>query len=210
LSNINNSDSQTGESNENKTGRTKKMNVLNDPKQKDMTESPKVSLWKIFVEYLLIGLTAYSMAILQKLKSLVQRNNWLSEDDMNEGLALVQMYPGPIMVDFTAYVGYKLRGVPGVIWQPQVLSFHLSSFIGYKMGGVLGASLMKKQIPIILTIFLLLIISVLAFTHKQTGNITPSIILRPLVVLVMPVAVQWNLTATGNVRINLWPTVQTI
>lgn len=103
------------------------MNALNDPKQKDMTESPKVSLWKIFAEYLLIGLTAYSMAILQKLKSLVQRNNWLSEDDMNEGLALVQMYPGPIMVDFTAYVGYKLRGVPGAILA--TAGFILPSFL---------------------------------------------------------------------------------
>lgn len=78
-------------------------------------ENSNVSLWKIFSSYLLVGLTAFSMAILQKLKSLVMRNKWLSEEDMNEGLALVQMYPGPLMVDFTAYVGYKLRGVPGAV-----------------------------------------------------------------------------------------------
>ena len=66
-------------------------------------------------EYFLVGLTAFSMAILQKLKSLVMKNRWMSEEEMNEGLALVQLYPGPIMVDFTAYVGYKLRGAPGAV-----------------------------------------------------------------------------------------------
>jgi Chromate transport protein ChrA len=38
----------------------------------------------------------------------------------------VQLYPGPIMVDFTAYVGYKLRGVPGAILA--TLGFVLPSY----------------------------------------------------------------------------------
>jgi chromate transporter len=46
---------------------------------------------------------------------------------MDEGLALVQLYPGPIMVDFTAYVGYKLRGVPGALLA--TLGFILPSFV---------------------------------------------------------------------------------
>ncbi len=79
----------------------------------DRPAAEKVSLLKIFSEYFLIGLTAFSMAVLQKLKSVVKRNRWLSEEEMNEGLALVQLYPGPIMIDFTAYVGYKVRGVRG-------------------------------------------------------------------------------------------------
>ncbi len=89
-------------------------------------ERPQVSLSKIFVGYLLVGLTAFSMAILQKLKDLVIKNRWLGEEEMNEGLALVQLYPGPIMVDFTAYVGYKLRGVPGAVFA--TAGFILPSF----------------------------------------------------------------------------------
>jgi chromate transporter len=100
---------------------------MNQKNPSEVTGSPKVSLWKIFSEYLLVGLTAFSMAILQKLKSLVMRNKWLSEEDMNEGLALVQMYPGPLMVDFTAYVGYKLRGVKGAVLA--TLGFILPSFL---------------------------------------------------------------------------------
>jgi chromate transporter len=78
---------------------------------------PQIPLWTIFTSYFIVGLTAFGMAILQKLKALVIDKHWLSEEEMNEGLALVQLYPGAIMVDFTAYVGYKLRGVPVQCWR---------------------------------------------------------------------------------------------
>jgi chromate transporter len=92
-----------------------------------LTTHSRVPLWTILVAYLQVGLTAFGWAILQKLKALVLDNRWLSEEEMNEGLALVQLYPGPIMVDFTAYVGYKLRGVPGAILA--TTGFILPSFI---------------------------------------------------------------------------------
>jgi len=76
---------------------------------------PHVSLWKIFTSYFIIGLTAFGMAIIQKLRAMVLKNGWLNDEEVNEGMAMVQLYPGPLMVDFTAYVGYKLRGVIGAI-----------------------------------------------------------------------------------------------
>ncbi len=88
---------------------------------------PQVSLWTIFSACFIVGLTAFGMAILQKLKALVMKNHWLTEDEMNDGLAMVQLYPGPIMVDFTAYVGYKLRGVMGAVLA--TTGFILPSFI---------------------------------------------------------------------------------
>jgi chromate transporter len=88
---------------------------------------PQISLWTIFTSYFIVGLTAFGMAILQKLKALVMDNHWLSEEEMNDGLAMVQLYPGPLMVDFSAYVGYKLRGVLGAILA--TLGFILPSFI---------------------------------------------------------------------------------
>lgn len=87
---------------------------------------PQVSLWTIFTSYFIVGLTAFGMAILQKLKALVMDNKWLSEEEMNDGLAMVQLYPGPLMVDFAAYVGYKLRGVLGATLA--TLGFILPSF----------------------------------------------------------------------------------
>jgi chromate transporter len=87
----------------------------------------KVPLMKIFFSYLELGLTAFGFTILQKLKSLVQKNAWLTDEEMNEGLALVQLYPGPMMVDFTAYVGYRLRGVRGALLA--TLGFIFPSFV---------------------------------------------------------------------------------
>jgi chromate transporter len=78
-------------------------------------ERPTVSLMAIFLAYFQIGLTAFGMAIIQKIRAMVIDNHWLSEEEVNEGLGMVQLYPGPLMVDFSAYVGYKLRGVAGAI-----------------------------------------------------------------------------------------------
>ena len=93
----------------------------------DVLPRPRVPLWTILLAYLQVGRTAFGMAIIQKLKTLVMDNHWLSEEEMNEGLAMVQLYPGPLMVDFTAYVGYKLRGVPGAILA--TTGFILPSFV---------------------------------------------------------------------------------
>lgn len=78
-------------------------------------ERPHVSLMAIFFAYFQIGLTAFGMAIIQKIRAMVLDKHWLTEEEVNEGLGLVQLYPGPLMVDFSAYVGYKLRGVKGAI-----------------------------------------------------------------------------------------------
>jgi chromate transporter len=87
----------------------------------------RVSLLTILLAYLQVGITAFGIAIIQKLKALVLTRSWLTEEEMNEGLALVQLYPGPMMVDFTAYVGYKLRGVPGAIMA--TVGFILPGFV---------------------------------------------------------------------------------
>ncbi|RKX85716.1 MAG: hypothetical protein DRP57_03125 [Spirochaetes bacterium] len=75
----------------------------------------EVRLGEIFWAYFKVGLTAFGFAILQKLKSLVKKSGWLTETELNEGLVLVQLCPGPIMVNLTTYVGYKNRGLPGAI-----------------------------------------------------------------------------------------------
>ncbi len=100
---------------------------INSSSIPEVQPRPQISLWTIFSSYFVIGLTAFGMAILQKLKALVMKNHWLSEEEMNEGLAMVQLYPGPLMVDFSAYVGYKLRGVMGAILA--TIGFILPSFV---------------------------------------------------------------------------------
>ncbi len=88
---------------------------------------PRASLLTIALAYLRVGATAFGFAILQQLKALALGRGWLTEEEFDDGLALVQLYPGPIMVDLTAYVGYKLRGVPGAILA--TTGFILPSFV---------------------------------------------------------------------------------
>ena len=88
---------------------------------------PQISLWTIFSSYFIIGLTAFGMAIIQKIQTMVIDNHWLSEEEVKEGMGMVQLYPGPLMVDFSAYVGYKLRGVTGAILA--TIGFILPTFV---------------------------------------------------------------------------------
>jgi chromate transporter len=92
-----------------------------------LTSRPQVSLLTIALAYLRIGATAFGFTILPQLKSLALGRGWLTEEEFNEGLALVQLYPGPMMVDLTAYIGYKLRGVPGALLA--TLGFILPSYL---------------------------------------------------------------------------------
>jgi chromate transporter len=94
---------------------TNNENLYQLQSQEFWTERPQINLWTIFRLYFIVGLTAFGMSIIQKLKAMVLNNHWLSEEEIDEGLGMVQLYPGPLMVDFTAYVGYKLRGVRGAI-----------------------------------------------------------------------------------------------
>ena len=86
-----------------------------------------VGLGTLFATFLQIGVTAFGFTMLQKVIQLVvQKKRWVTREQADHGLALVQLYPGPIMVDFTAYVGYRLRGVTGALMT--VLGFVLPSF----------------------------------------------------------------------------------
>lgn len=91
-------------------------------------ETPRVGLATLFLAYLQIGLTAFGFTMLQKVVQLVVgKKGWLTRQQADHGLALVQLYPGPMMVDFTAYVGYRLRGVRGAL--VAVVGFVLPSFV---------------------------------------------------------------------------------
>lgn len=67
----------------------------------------------LFVIFLRIGATSFGMTMLENLQQAAMRRNLVSEQEMREGLALVQLYPGPIMFDLVAFIGYRRRGTTG-------------------------------------------------------------------------------------------------
>jgi chromate transporter len=61
------------------------------------------------------------------LRSNIKKRGWLSDEKLDEGIALVQLYPGPVNFDYAAYLGYQLRRVPGAIIS--TMGFVLPSFL---------------------------------------------------------------------------------
>jgi chromate transporter len=74
-----------------------------------------VRISSLFGVFFVIGLTAFGVAILQSIRSVPVKRGWLTRQDVDEGLGLVQMYPGAIMMDLVAYVGYRTRGIAGAL-----------------------------------------------------------------------------------------------
>lgn len=79
------------------------------------SDTPIPSIPQLAWAFLIIGLTAYSVAMLQQLKALVVGRKWLSQKEMDEGLAMVQLYPGPIMFNLATYAAYRIKGFGGAL-----------------------------------------------------------------------------------------------
>jgi chromate transporter len=78
----------------------------------------RVSLWTLFILFLRIGSTAFGgfMALIAVVENqVVERRKWLSHEDMLDGVSLATVLPGPIAVNVIAYVGHRLRGLPGAL-----------------------------------------------------------------------------------------------
>ncbi len=90
----------------------KTSNEINQP-----PEQPKlVSLFEIAKTFLHIGLVSYSLAALgEAKKSLVDKKNWMTDEEYLNGLALSQLLPGAPTVNLNTYIGYFIRGFPGAL-----------------------------------------------------------------------------------------------
>ncbi len=73
------------------------------------------SVAQLFRTFFAIGLTSFGMAILQNIRSVPVRRGWIEREEIDEGLGVVQLYPGAIMVDLVAYIGYRIHRVVGAV-----------------------------------------------------------------------------------------------
>jgi chromate transporter len=75
-----------------------------------------VSLFEIAKTFFHIGLVSYSLTALgEAKKSLVDKKNWMTDEEYLNGLALSQLLPGAPTVNLNTYIGYFLRGFPGAL-----------------------------------------------------------------------------------------------
>lgn len=78
----------------------------------------RISLWTLFTLFLRIGSTAFGgfMALIAVVENnVVERRKWLTHEEMLDGVSLATVLPGPIAVNTIAYVGHRLRGIPGAL-----------------------------------------------------------------------------------------------
>ena len=75
-------------------------------------------LFKLFIAFFKIGAFTFGggYAMISVIEQeVVTKKKWLSETDFVDMLAMVQSLPGPISINSSVYVGYKLKGVLGAI-----------------------------------------------------------------------------------------------
>lgn len=89
-----------------------------------------VSLLNLFLSFLKVGSTAFGgfMALISVVENVfVTRSKRIEHGDLLDGISLASMLPGAVAVNVVAYVGYRLRGVAGVV--VSVVAVVLPSFL---------------------------------------------------------------------------------
>ena len=75
-------------------------------------------LWKMFITFFKVGAFTFGggyamIPIIQN--EIVDKHKWIDEDEFLDAISLTQASPGPVAVNTSIYVGYKLRKIPGAI-----------------------------------------------------------------------------------------------
>jgi chromate transporter len=74
-----------------------------------------VSIWEIFLEFLIIGATSFGGVVPYLRGSLVTKRHWIDDKEFVEMLSISQSLPGLNATNMAVLVGEKLRGVLGSI-----------------------------------------------------------------------------------------------
>lgn len=95
-------------------------------------------LWKIFFSFLKIGAFSFGggYAVVSMIqKDIIQDKGWLGTKEFVDIVAVAEMTPGPIAVNSSTYVGYKvtgfwgsLLGTIGVLLVPTILALIVSIY----------------------------------------------------------------------------------
>ena len=82
---------------------------------KESVRESRQALLDLFLTFARVGATTFGMAMLQEIRRVALARDWVTPEVFDRGVALVQIYPGPMMVDLVAFVGYRRAGVAGAV-----------------------------------------------------------------------------------------------
>jgi chromate transporter len=120
----------------------------------------------LFVSFFRLGLTAFGgPAMVAHIRELsTQRHPWIDQDDFNNGVALCQAIPGATAIQTAAYVGLRVRGIPGAL--AAYSGFGLPAFIFMLLLSVLYAQF--NSLPEFISLFNGLQVIVVAIIFHAT------------------------------------------
>ena len=96
-------------------------------------------IFKIFITFFKIGLFTFGggYAMIAQIKEwIVNKEGWLTDDELTEMIAIAEATPGPIAINMATYVGYKKRrflgsaaATVGVVLPSFIIIFIISLFL---------------------------------------------------------------------------------
>lgn len=75
-------------------------------------------MWTLFLIFFKIGMFTFGggYAMIAQIKEeIVEKKQWLTEEELTEVIAIAECTPGPIAINLATFVGYKKKGVCGSI-----------------------------------------------------------------------------------------------
>jgi len=142
-------------------------------------ESRKYTLKEITLYFLRLGAWGFGgpVALVGYMhRDLVERQQWLTEEEYKEGLALAQLAPGPLAAQLGIYIGFVHYGLLGATLTG--LAFVLPSFIMVVLLGILyqlysGMTWMRDVFyGVGAAVIGIIAISAFKLTVKSVGNLT--------------------------------------
>lgn len=75
-------------------------------------------LWEMFLTFLKIGAFTFGggfamIPIIQE--EIVEKRSWINEEDFLDTISIAQSSPGPIAVNTSIFVGYRIKGLKGAL-----------------------------------------------------------------------------------------------
>lgn len=74
--------------------------------------------WQIFIAFFRVGILGYGggpSSIPLVHKEVVEKYQWMNEDEFSDILAIGNTLPGPIATKMAGYIGYKVAGILGML-----------------------------------------------------------------------------------------------
>ncbi|MDD3928130.1 MAG: chromate transporter [bacterium] len=142
-------------------------------------------LTSLILAFFKVGLFSYGggyAAIALIMSEIVQRNHWLTEQQLVQAITLSGMVPGAIAINCAALAGYQITGIPGsvvavvgVILPSIILATLASHFYGRlsHMGQI--QSMMAMLRPAVLAILILATVKLMGMAHLLGPGLMPSL-----------------------------------